>query len=175
MISEIKGGPASEASVAGSAQPEQAPSVQMADTVPQWRPSPTLAALQELIDVAQALPETVARRAGLSVTELHSLRALSERAMGPAALARHLHVTSAASSGIVDRLVARGHAQRQPHPIDGRRIEVVITDTGRREVIAQLRPMFEGLAAVDTTLTDAEREAVVRYLEGVIEAMRRLL
>ncbi|MDN5798213.1 MAG: MarR family transcriptional regulator [Intrasporangium sp.] len=147
----------------------------MADAVPQWRPSPTLAALQELIDVAQALPETVARRAGLSVTELHSLRALSERAMGPVELARHLRVTSAASSGVVDRLVARGHAQRKPHPIDGRRTQVVITDSGRREVIAQLRPMFEGLATVDTTLTDVEREVVGRYLDGVLEAMRRLL
>jgi DNA-binding MarR family transcriptional regulator len=71
--------------------------------------------------------------------------------------------------------VARGHAQRQPHPVDGRRTEVVITDSGRREVIAQLRPMFEGLAAVDNELSEGDREVVQRYLTGVLEAMRRLL
>ncbi|EWT07459.1 MarR family transcriptional regulator [Intrasporangium chromatireducens Q5-1] len=147
----------------------------MAAAVPEWRPSSTLAALQQVIDVAQELPERVAHRAGLSVSELHSLRALSERAMGPVELARHLHVTSAASSGVVDRLVARGHAQRQPHPVDGRRTEVVITDSGRREVIGQLRPMFEGLAAVDNELSEGEREVVQRYLTGVLAAMRRLL
>jgi DNA-binding MarR family transcriptional regulator len=147
----------------------------LAEAVPQWRPSPTLDTLQQVIDVAQALPESVARRAGLSVTELHSLRALSQKPMGPAELARLLRVTSAASSGVVDRLVARGHAERQPHPVDGRRTEVVITDSGRRDVNAQLRPMFQGLAAVDNALTDAEREVVQRYLAGVLEALRRLL
>jgi DNA-binding MarR family transcriptional regulator len=156
-------------------QPAKQPSPQMAEAVPQWRYSATLAALQQLIDVAQALPESVARRAGLSVTELHSLRVLSERPMGPVELARHLRVTSAASSGVVDRLVARGHAERQPHPVDGRRTEVVITESGRREAISQLRPMFEGLAAVDNDLTDAEREVVARYLRGALDAMRRLL
>lgn len=169
MVSDIKS--AEESATTGM----RAPSRQMADAVPQWRPSETLAALQELIDVAQELPETVARRAGLSVSELHSLRALSQRPMGPVELARELHVTSAASSGVVDRLVSRGHAERQPHPVDGRRTEVVITESGRREVIAQLRPMFQGLAAVDNELTDAEREVVQRYLTGVLEAMRRLL
>ena len=40
----------------------------------------------------------VARRAGLSTSELHSLRHLAMRSMGPVDLARALGVTSAASS-----------------------------------------------------------------------------
>lgn len=147
----------------------------MASVVPEFRMSGTLEALQELIDVAEATTPAVARQAGLSTSELHSLRHLSATPMGPVELARVLGVTSAASSGVVDRLVARGHAERRPHPEDGRRTEVVITDSGRAEVLERLQPMFASLAALDNGLTDEQREVVERYLRGAIEAMRRLL
>ena len=143
--------------------------------VPAWRLSGSLEALQELIDVAETVPHAVARDAGLSTSELHSLRHLSTRAMGPVDLARVLGVTSAASSGVVDRLVSRGHAERRPDPHDGRRTQVVITESGRAEVLARLAPMFAALAELDNGLTEGEREVVERYLRGAIEAMRRLL
>lgn len=145
------------------------------EVVPAFRSSPTLDALQELVDVAALVPPAVARRAGLSPSELHALRHLSLGPRGPVELARLLGVTSAASSGVVDRLAAHGHVERRPHPADGRRTEVVITDAGRREVVQRLAPMFEGLAAIDNGLTDAEREAVERYLHGAIDSMRSLL
>jgi DNA-binding MarR family transcriptional regulator len=137
--------------------------------------SGSLQALQELIDVAEALPHAVARDAGLSTSELHSLRYLSAHPMGPVDLARALGVTSAASSGVVDRLVARGHAERRPDPTDGRRTQVVITHSGRAEVLARLQPMFAALAELDNALTDDERQVVERYLRGAIEAMHSLL
>ena len=147
----------------------------MESVVPQWRGSATLDALQELVDVAGAVPLAVARRAGLSTSELHSLRHLMETSRSPGDLARLLGVTSAASSGIVDRLVAHGHAERRPHGADGRRTEVVITDSGRREVFALLAPMFAALATLDSGLDDAEREVVDRYLQGAIAALRTVL
>ncbi|HET7399849.1 MAG TPA: MarR family transcriptional regulator [Intrasporangium sp.] len=143
--------------------------------VPGWRPSATLAALQELVDVAQTVPAAVARQAGISTTELHSLRHLMNRPMGPVELARHLGVTSAAASGVVDRLVSHGHAERRPHPQDGRRTAVVITDSGRAEVLAQLQPMFASLAALDAGLDETERATIEAYLRGATQAMRRLL
>ena len=132
-------------------------------------------ALQELIDVAEALPEVVARRAGMSISELHALRHLSAEPMGPVELARRLRMTSAASSGVVDRLVSHGHAERRAHPDDGRRTVVVVTDSGRAEVIGWLRPMFQSLAALDQSLTDTDRAVVERYLTGAVNAMRELL
>ena len=151
------------------------PSTAMQQAVPAWRPARTLEVLQELIDVAEALPEVVARRAGMSITELHALRHLSAEPIGPVELARRLRVTSAASSGVVDRLVAHGHAERRAHPDDGRRTVVVVTDSGRAEVIGWLRPMFQSLAALDQSLSDTDREVVERYLTGAVDAMRELL
>ena len=143
--------------------------------VPSYRRSGSLEALQELVDVAGQVPHEVARRAGLSVSELHSLRHLMTAPLGPVELARELGVTSAASSGVVDRLVTRGHAERRPHPDDRRRTEVVITDSGRLEILQRLAPMFAGLAETDAALTDDEREVVERYLRGAIAAMRALM
>jgi DNA-binding MarR family transcriptional regulator len=143
--------------------------------VPSWRFTPTLAALQELVEVAEAVPAAVARQAGVSTSELHSLRHLMRGPMGPVDLAKVLGVTSAASSGVVDRLCSRGHAQRRSHPGDGRRTEVVITDSGRAEITARMRPMFVALAELDATLSDDERVVVERYLRGATAAMTDLM
>ena len=147
----------------------------MTSVAPDYRPSRSLDALQQLVDVAGRLPTEVARRAGLSTSELHSLRHLMDTPMGPVELARVLGVTSAASSGVVDRLVARGHAERRPHAGDGRRTEVVVTEAGRLEVFSRLAPMFEALATLDAALSDDEREVVERYLRGATDAMRSLM
>ena len=81
-------------------------------------------------------------------------------------------MTSAASSGIVDRLCARGHAERVPHPSDGRRTQVVITDSAREEVLGHLMPMFARLQALDAEFNPEELEVVERYLRAATEAVR---
>lgn len=145
------------------------------DVVPQWRMSATLDRLQRLLDAGSAAPIAVARRAQLSPSELHALRHLSRESMGPADLARALGVTTAAASGVVDRLVSHGHAEREPHSLDGRRTVVHLTDSGRAEAVGHLAPMFAGLAALDASLTDEERVVIDRYLDGAIAAVRSLL
>jgi DNA-binding MarR family transcriptional regulator len=137
--------------------------------------SPTLAALRELINTAPLVGPAVARRVGLNHSELNALELLMEHQRGPVELARLLRVTSAASSGIVDRLVAHGHAVREPDEHDRRRTRVLITNSARQEVLGQLMPMFVALKALDDALTPAERDAVDRYLRGALEAVRRLL
>ena len=105
------------------------------------------------------------------------MRAFPARAepVGPTELAQRLGVTSAAASGIVDRLVARGHVERRPHPTDRRRTAVVCTPSGREELMGHLMPMFVELAAVDASLSAAEREVVLRFLTAADRAVGRLL
>ena len=135
----------------------------------------TLLALRELLDVAGRVGPTVARRASLSHTELQTLELLFEGPMGPADLARRLGVSTAASSGIVDRLTARGHVVRVPHESDRRRTHVTITESGAAEIIGHLTPMFTALHELDSGLDDQQRQAVETYLRGAITALRRLL
>jgi DNA-binding MarR family transcriptional regulator len=136
---------------------------------------PTLMALRELIAVGGRVNHVVSRRAGLSETELVTLEHLSREQIGPAEVARRLEVSTAAATGIVDRLVSRGHVERRPHGLDRRRTELHITDSGRGEIIGHLMPMFRALDRHDAGFTDEEKAVVERYLRGATEAFEQVL
>lgn len=151
------------------------PSASPASLSPDWASTESLVLLRRLLKVSAQAPPAVARRAGLTHNELSTLELLVERPIGPGDIARHLSVTSAATSGIVDRLAERGHLRRAPHPHDGRRTELQITESGRAEVLGHLMPMFVALAELDGSLDDHERAAVESYLRGAVDAVSRLL
>jgi DNA-binding MarR family transcriptional regulator len=178
-VSDISESPEQHTSPTGdepsARNPAAEPTTSVQSVAPAYRPSSSLEALEELVNLAAQSPQAVARRGGLSVSELHSLRHLSSTPMGPVELAKVLGVTSAASSGVVDRLVARGHAERRAHTDDRRRTEVVVTESGRREIFALLAPMFTALAETDNALSDEERVVVERYLRGAIAALRSVM
>ena len=134
-----------------------------------------MTALRTLTRLSEQVAPVIARRANLTHNELRALEHLMDQPMGPGELSRVLGVSSAAASGIIDRLEARGHAQRASHASDGRRTSVTISAGGRQEVVGFLMPMFRELAAVDQSLTDADREAVDRFLEGAIRALRAVI
>lgn len=137
--------------------------------------SSTLTALRTLTQLAAEVGPAVARRASLSHNDLRALEHLIDQSMGPVELSRLLGVTSAAASGIIDRLEARGHAQRSTHTSDGRRTSITISASGREEVLALLMPMFRELAIVDADLDDAEREVIEHFLAGAIRALRSVV
>ncbi|MBK8734264.1 MAG: winged helix-turn-helix transcriptional regulator [Actinomycetales bacterium] len=143
--------------------------------VAQWRQTDTLRALRELLALSEQVAPVLARRADLGQTDLRALELLVENPHGPVELANRLGVTSAAASGIVDRMQARGHVVRAPHPTDGRRTQVVLTQQGREELLGHLVPMFILLAEVDSALSESDRVVVQRYLDGAIRAVRQVL
>jgi DNA-binding MarR family transcriptional regulator len=145
------------------------------DTPGAWEQTESLHLLRQVMAVAEQMRHAVSARVDLSVSELHALEHLAFMPRGPAEIARLLDVSTAASTGIVDRLVSKGHVTRRPHEHDRRRTEVVITPSARREVISQMGSMFVALDRLDASLTDAEREVVVRYLAGVLAASRLVL
>ncbi|MEE1620939.1 MarR family winged helix-turn-helix transcriptional regulator [Zafaria sp. Z1313] len=82
----------------------------------------------------------------------------------PGALARHLGITTASITKLLDRLEAGGHVVRSPHPTDRRsqRIEVTAeTHLVAREQVGRHHAVRFGAAA---RLTPAERDVVIRYL-----------
>ncbi|WP_205471710.1 MarR family winged helix-turn-helix transcriptional regulator [Nocardioides sp. SYSU D00038] len=139
-----------------------------------WHETPSLRALRDVVDAGARMRHVVARRAGLGDSELVALQHLVRAPLGPAELARLLEVSTAASTGVVDRLAARGHVERHPRADDRRRTEVRVTPSGREEVRAHLVPMFEALAAWDAGFDDAERALVERYLRGVVAAFEQV-
>ncbi|WP_028643697.1 MarR family winged helix-turn-helix transcriptional regulator [Nocardioides sp. URHA0020] len=132
--------------------------------------TPSLQALRAVIEAGSKVRRVVARRAGLGESELAALQHLILGARGPGEVARLLEVSTAASTGIVDRLVAHGHVERRPHPEDRRRTDVHVTDSGREEVLGLLLPMFVELARLDAEFDEDERAVVARYLTRTLQA-----
>jgi DNA-binding MarR family transcriptional regulator len=150
-------------------RPDVAPATAFADG---WQQTGSLDALRELTDAAARVRPVVARQAGLSESELSALEHLVRGPVGPAELSRLLEVSTAAGTGIVDRLASHGHVTREPHEGDRRRTRVMVTPSGREEVLLRLMPMFRSLQRLDESFDEHERAVVERYLRGATEAMR---
>lgn len=136
-----------------------------------WHESPTLQVLRDVMSAAVDVRHRVGRTARLSEVELATLEELSRHAIGPAALARHLSVSTAAATGIVDRLSGRGHVEREPDPDDRRRTQLRLTSSGSAEVRGHLQPMFSRLAELDASFAPDELAIVERYLRGALAAI----
>jgi DNA-binding MarR family transcriptional regulator len=139
-----------------------------------WKQTGSLMALREAIERGGRLRHVIARRAGLSESDLVAMEHLMREPLGPGELARILDVSTAASTGLVDRLAQRGHVQRHPHALDRRRTQVEVTASGREEVLAHLLPMFVSLDRLDKSFTEEERAVVERYLRGVVATFEEL-
>ena len=148
---------------------DAAPATAFADA---WQQTGSLDALRELSDAAARVRPIVARQAGLSETELGALEHLVRGPLGPAELSRLLDVSTAAGTGIVDRLASHGHVTREPHEGDRRRTRVTVTASGREEVLQRLMPMFVSLQRLDASFDADERAIVERYLRGATDAFR---
>ena len=91
-------------------------------------------------------------------------------------MARRLEVSTAAATGIVDRLVARGHVERRPHAADrGVRSWCSPTSGRERGAWATCCRCSSALDRLDRAFTAEERAVVERYLRGAVAAFEQVL
>ena len=95
-----------------------------------------LLALRSLGDALDRMHGEVGDEMAMNLTDLRALRMMVEwerrgSDVSPHDLARHLRISTASTSKMVDRLSAAGHVERKPHPTDRRARVVVLTDHSR--------------------------------------------
>ena len=114
--------------------------------------------------------EQAARAAGISIQQyqvLLWLKALEDRAPASiGALAERLQIRHNAAVGLIDRLVARGLAQRRRATSDRRQVLLELTRPGE----VKLRQ----LALYSLTELQEEAPAIVRVLTTLVRSARRL-
>lgn len=116
------------------------------------------------------LATAVAQDMGLGATDLIALGDLiGETQLGPTELGRRLGLSSAAATGLADRLQALGHVQRRPHPQDRRRLVLAPTSRARTELAERLAPVAAGVEALVAGLTSAEQATIARFLLVLID------
>ncbi|MGP5079000.1 MULTISPECIES: MarR family winged helix-turn-helix transcriptional regulator [Brachybacterium] len=108
----------------------------------------------------------------MNSTDLSALRYVIAHEVGedpatPQALARHLGISGASTSKLLDRLTASGHLERVPHPRDGRSRIVVATDHAHAQVRERLGGMHERMLAIAREVPPADRPAIIEFLRAM--------
>ena len=115
----------------------------------------------------------VARRMGLGLSEIAALEHLQGGELTPTELGKRLRMSSGAVTALVDRLEGVGYVERRPNPRDRRSSVVRVTRTGVKEAARHLGPLAEELLGVAAGLSEGDRAAAGRYVEGVTAAIER--
>jgi len=102
------------------------------------------------------------------------MRLYHEEVCGITDISRHMGVTNAAVSQLIDRLVEKQLIERSEDPADRRAKKIVLTPKGRELVESgakQRSLLVEKLAA---RLTSEQQEAVLRTFPEMIKALKGL-
>jgi DNA-binding MarR family transcriptional regulator len=142
-----------------------------ADRVP--TPDPINRSLRDINALSRAFERRLGTVLTVNPTDLAAMEHLIESGpLTPSELATRLGVTTAASTLVVDRLVALGHVERHPHEHDRRKIVVVPARTSVDRAVDELMPVMFGIASLAADLTPADRAVVERFLAAVTTVYR---
>jgi DNA-binding MarR family transcriptional regulator len=132
----------------------------------------------------QAFDDAVGRALGLNPTDLRGLDWLADGPKSAGELSAGTGLSSAATTTLIDRLVAKGFVERVPDPSDRRRVLVRMTADGGRRVapfygplVAAGAKLLEGISAVEiermAAWLDDARDLTDRQRERIRAAARR--
>lgn len=86
----------------------------------------------------------------------------------PTDLARRLEASTAATTLVIDRLVAGGHATREPHPTDRRKVMVTPAEHWGATAYEHVAPVIEGVTDAAAELSPREQAVVAAFLERIV-------
>ena len=116
-----------------------------------------------------------ARKGGLSMSHIGALFHIHrEGKCGVTELGKHLDVTSAAASQMLERLVQQELILRTEDPKDRRGKQIVLTDKGDRVLEEGIRARQSWLDDLTETLSDGEKETIMGALNILIDKARNL-
>lgn len=100
----------------------------------------------------------------MSLTQLRVLAILRDRRVRMAQLADYLGLERSSLSGLIDRAQARGLVERVPDALDGRALQVGLTDAGRDLAQRLAASARAALTSQVAPLVAAERDALCTLL-----------
>jgi DNA-binding MarR family transcriptional regulator len=105
----------------------------------------------------------------MNASDLSALRMLIMReqrgeVVSPHDLARHLRISTASTTKLLDRLTAAGHIQRRPHPTDRRARVIVLTPRSRETFFEHFGERLQAMRGVADRYSDEELSAISRFL-----------
>ncbi|MGM7669774.1 MarR family winged helix-turn-helix transcriptional regulator [Microbacterium sp. A93] len=112
----------------------------------------------------------------INATDLEALRhVIAHERAGTAVTARdlstHLHISTASTAKLLNRLSLSGHVQRLPHPEDRRSVLVAATQHAHEEVRCWLSPMHQRMLQAARDVPEDSRQAVLDFLDALTQSL----
>ena len=112
----------------------------------------------------------------MNATDIAALRMLIVReqrqeTVSPHDVAKHLRISTASTTKLLDRLSESGHLERRPHPSDRRARVVVLTQRSRDEFYQHMGERLRAMRAVAESFTDEELPVITRFLFQLSDAL----
>lgn len=128
---------------------------------------------RDFVSAVVVFHDLVGRCLGLSATDRKCLDLLSRGPVTAGELARFTGLTTGAVTGIIDRLVSAGYAERVSDPLDRRRVVVSRTSHSRLDEIlpAVFGPLSEDMTAVMANYTKREIRVINDFLARTREVL----
>lgn len=141
-------------------------------------PAGPLQVLQAFTVEAERYMEVSRRLAGLGHNDVHALSAVVEAAkhgevMTPGVLRRRLVLSPAATTALVDRLVANGMLRRKKAATDGRTVELHATDEARHMGKCMFLALSEEIMERVMSYTPHEQQQLITMMSDLTDAAKR--
>ncbi|WP_223848911.1 MULTISPECIES: MarR family winged helix-turn-helix transcriptional regulator [Microbacterium] len=135
-----------------------------------------LVAVRSFSDSMDRLHGVLRSDMDMNGSDLAALRMLIVREqrgewVSPHEIAKHLAISTASTTKLLDRLSERGHIERRPHPADRRARIVVLTERARSEFSRHLGQRMAKMRDVMDGYSDEELRAIARFLEDMDDAL----
>lgn len=135
-----------------------------------------LEAVRALSDALDRMNGSMKSDMDMNATDLAALRMLVVRehrgaSVSPHEMARHLRISTASTTKMLDRLEAAGHVERRPHPSDKRARVVTLTPHSRRVFFQHLGSHLAGMSAVADRYSDDELAVITRFIDELSESI----
>jgi DNA-binding MarR family transcriptional regulator len=142
--------------------------------VNQPRRDPIIAGLQRFGLERDRMRVALARRAGVTGTDLDALEHLeADGPMTQRQLGDRLLLTSGAVTMLVDRLQKEGLVARRPHPSDRRAVLLELAEGIRRDLPTELKEYHKRIAELAAEVPPEHHDAVSSLLDAAADAASR--
>ena len=141
-------------------------------------PSPLVRLLQEFSLEANRYVDAAGARNDMHRTDLNALSVIMEhtaknQVVTPGVLRRELHLSSPATTALIDRLDRSGHVVRERQGTDRRQVQLRMTAKAFEDGGAMFLPLARHMGAVMEGFTPEELEVATRFLTAMIAATVR--
>jgi len=141
-------------------------------------PPPLVSLLQEFSLEANRYADSAGARNDMHRTDLNALSVIMQHTarnqiVTPSVLRKELHLSSPATTALIDRLHSSGHVIREREGPDRRQVQLRMTPKAYRDGGAMFAPLARHMGAALADFTPEELELATRFMNAMIEATVR--